>query len=94
VQDIFKRFEWLLGPVGAAKALHLLAPRLFPLWDNAIAKANGVRILGRGENAKRYCFFMTAMKEQIEALGGQKRIGRNPLKALDEFYYCKAKQWT
>jgi len=32
-------FENVLGPVGASKALHLLAPRLFPLWDSHIAKA-------------------------------------------------------
>ena len=30
---IFGDFETALGPVGAAKALHLLAPRFMPLWD-------------------------------------------------------------
>jgi hypothetical protein len=29
------------SPVGVAKALHLLAPGFFPLWDNAIAEAYG-----------------------------------------------------
>jgi len=28
--NLFRAFELVLGPVGAAKALHLLAPRLFP----------------------------------------------------------------
>jgi len=40
VTDLFKSFETVLGPVGAAKALHLIAPRFFPLWDDAIAKAH------------------------------------------------------
>lgn len=29
----FKAFEEILGPVGAAKCLHLLAPRFFPLVE-------------------------------------------------------------
>lgn len=33
--DLFRDFEQL-GPVGAAKALHLLAPNVFPLWDRAV----------------------------------------------------------
>jgi len=32
VAELFQGFEARLGPVGAAKALHLLAPRFFPLW--------------------------------------------------------------
>src|SRR5438876_8264540 len=36
--QLFDSFERVLGPVGAAKALHLLAPRLFPLWDRTIAE--------------------------------------------------------
>jgi len=31
VARIFRVFEEVLGPVGAAKCLHLLAPRFFPL---------------------------------------------------------------
>jgi hypothetical protein len=31
VMRVFSDFEALLGPVGAAKALHVLAPRFFPL---------------------------------------------------------------
>jgi hypothetical protein len=39
LSGLFTEFEDVLGPVGAAKALHLLAPRFFPLWDRAIAHA-------------------------------------------------------
>ena len=39
IKAIFTRFEEVLGPVGAAKSLHLLVPRFLPLWDRAIAYA-------------------------------------------------------
>jgi hypothetical protein len=43
VDRLFADFERLLGPVGAAKALHLMAPRLFPIWDRTIASAYSLR---------------------------------------------------
>jgi hypothetical protein len=33
LRTVFTGFEMALGPVGAAKALHLLAPCFMPLWD-------------------------------------------------------------
>ena len=36
-RQLFRAFENVLGKTGATKALHLLAPRFFPLWDAAIA---------------------------------------------------------
>ena len=38
IQKTFKDFTTVLGRVGAAKCLHLLAPTFFPLWDAAILK--------------------------------------------------------
>jgi hypothetical protein len=38
IKQVFVDFEEVLGPVGAAKCLHLLAPNFFPLWDRAIAR--------------------------------------------------------
>lgn len=94
VRHIFDAFEEVLGPVGAAKCLHLLAPRFFPLWDRAIAKAYDLPLGEIGRNADRYCRFMEIVKEQIQALGGGQAMGRNPLKAIDEFNYCKyTKGW-
>jgi hypothetical protein len=93
VRQMFKSFELVLGPVGAAKALHLLAPRFFALWDNAISVKYRVRLQARGWNADRYCRFMVITSKQVKSLGGEQAIGRNPLKALDEYNYCKAKGW-
>jgi hypothetical protein len=95
VEVIFQDFERVLGPVGAAKSIHLLAPRFFPLWDTAIAKAYKIYFGKRGENAARYGRFMAETKEQVEQLkkqieqfGGGSGIDDNPLKAIDEFNYC------
>jgi len=94
VVRIFEAFEKVLGPVGTAKCLHLLAPRFFPLWDRAIAEAYGLPLRQMGKNADRYRRFMELVKKQVQELGGEQAIGRNPLKAIDEYNYCKyTKQW-
>jgi len=94
VARIFRVFEEVLGPVGAAKCLHLLAPRFFPLWDRVIAEAYGLPLRQKGRNADRYCRFMGIVKGQVHNLGGNQTIGRNPLKAIDEYNYCKyTKGW-
>jgi len=94
IKQLFKAFEEVLGPVGAAKCLHLLAPRFFPIWDRAIAKAYGLSLRQKGRNADRYYHFMELVKEQVRNLGGEQAIGRNPLKAIDEYNYCKyTKRW-
>lgn len=94
IQRIFRDFEVVLGPVGAAKCLHLMAPCFFPLWDRAIAAAYGFHLRAIGKNAGSYWGFMRTTRKQIEGLGGERRIGRNPLKALDEYNYCRhTKHW-
>jgi hypothetical protein len=95
IEGLFADFEEVLGPVGAAKCLHLLAPRFFPLWDRAIVKAYGLSLGKRGQNAEQYLRFMRIAKLQCEILPGERAIGQIPLKALDEYNYCKyTKHWT
>lgn len=83
---LFSRFEDVLGPVGAAKSLHLLAPLFFPLWDRAIAKAYHVN-LDRG-TPDGYISFMRISKEQCRVLAEQGAPWPDLLKALDEYNYC------
>jgi hypothetical protein len=87
-RQLFEAFASVLGPVGAAKALHLLAPRYFPLWDAAIRKGYGANSSASRRDADCYLQFMEAVQRECEMLGGEGGIGRNPLKALDEFNYC------
>jgi hypothetical protein len=94
VKRTFREFELVLGPIGAAKCLHLFAPRFFPLWDNKIAVKYGVRLQGRGRNGERYWRFMEAVRHQWTSLGGEETLRGNPLKAIDEFNYCRhTKGW-
>ncbi len=94
IKIVFKGFEQVLGPVGASKSLHLLAPKFFPLWDRTIASNYGLALQARGWNAPGYCRFMEITKGQVNSLGGEEKLKRNPLKAIDEYNYCKAKGWT
>lgn len=94
VRDVFVDFETVLGPVGAAKALHLLAPSFLPLWDRPIAVAHGLPLGPAGTNGDRCVRMLNIAKEQCEMLGGSNAIGRNMLKALDEYNYCHfSKGW-
>ena len=93
VMSVFADFEALLGPVGAAKALHVLAPRFFPLWDRNIAADCGCRLVKSGANAPRYWDFMEITREEVVALGGEARCGEDVLKRLDELNYCHARGW-
>ncbi len=91
ILDIFEDFTRVLGRVGAAKCLHLLAPDLLPLWDAAILKGYG---LEKGEyrnrtDAERYIAFIRISKAQIENVGDFSSFTDNPLKSLDEYNYCR-----
>jgi hypothetical protein len=90
ISRLFHDFEVALGPVGAAKALHLLAPTFFPLWDQTIAhRAYGIYLKNIGLNADHYLKLMKLTKEQIAMLGGWDAFGdANPVKAIDEYNYC------
>lgn len=89
VDSIFEAFDEKLWPVGSAKALHLLAPSFFPIWDTKIRRGYGLGEARRGHNATRYWEFMQMVKDQCHQFGGDKKIRRNALKALDEFNYVK-----
>lgn len=94
VKRIFKSFENTLGPVGASKSLHLLAPQFFPLWDRAIAKAYGISMKKAGENAELYVMFMHSIKKQCTTLYHKGAFDSMLLKSIDEYNYCKyTKGW-
>lgn len=93
VQTLFKDFETVLGPVGAAKALHLLAPMFFPLWDRTIAQKYGVPLDGTYTKSRNYRSFTLTSKQQSYDLIAEGYTG-NPLKAIDEWNYCHlSKGW-
>jgi hypothetical protein len=93
VAAAFAAFESVLGPVGAAKALHLLAPAFLPLWDRKIAAEYGCR-LRPGDNSDRYLKFVLIAQAQANQITAQGASSGNILKALDEYNYCRfARGW-
>lgn len=82
VSELFDRFRDRLGPVGTAKALHVLAPGFFPLWDNSIAKAHGLSVDEVG-----YYQLMLHRKKQVASLPPGLTDRVSPLKLLDERDY-------
>lgn len=96
VKDLFIPFEKLLGPVGTAKALHILAPDFFSLWDNPIAIAYGLRLhtVESKDNGARYFTFMRCQQEQSHQIGNRIPQGITVLKAIDEYNYARfTKGW-
>jgi hypothetical protein len=94
VEALFDSFEQVLGPVGAVKSLHLLAPRFFPLWDREIAKRYRCELCKVGANGAHYMAFFLLTLQQVRAL--LPALGNEPdlLKRIDEFNYCKyTKGW-
>jgi hypothetical protein len=76
--------------VAVAKALHLLAPGFFPLWDDKIAKAYNCHY--------DYIPFMQEMKKLAQILDPEvdaESTGKTLLKLIDEYNYAKfTKQWV
>jgi len=51
-----RKVDGVESPVSAGKALHLLAPNFFPLWDQYIAPAYDCPYMGRTGKRGVYCF--------------------------------------
>jgi hypothetical protein len=81
-------------PVGVAKALHLLGPAYFPLWDEKIARAYDCYYTK--DAAGCYLAFFRIAKETAEALASHVQVGSKSLiKLIDEYNYAKyTKGWV
>lgn len=81
------------SPVAVAKALHLLAPEFFPLWDNKIARAYGCAYSSNA--AKKYLVFFGKSKNMAEKLQSSvnpSALGKTLLKLIDEYNYARYTQ--
>ncbi|MHA1280828.1 MAG: hypothetical protein ACTSQ8_27110 [Candidatus Helarchaeota archaeon] len=84
-------------PVGVAKLLHIFAPDYFPLIDNPIAEATGLkkRTSGYGERltVDKYLKWMKSLKRWIELYDNkkiteiEKQYNESILKLIDEGFY-------
>jgi len=76
--------------VAVGKALHLLAPRFFPLWDDRISKGYGCYYgFGRAPDAQ-YFRFCRVTAEVAGKVGGYGVCPQESLlKAIDMYNYSK-----
>ena len=81
------------SPVSVSKALHLLAPDFFPLWDDKISKAYGCYYNQNPD--KQYIKFCNIMKEIVISMKTHKfEQKKSALKLIDEYNYSKfTKSW-
>ncbi|MBA7493138.1 hypothetical protein ES702_03693 [subsurface metagenome] len=81
------------SPVAVAKALHLLAPNFFPIWDHRIAKA--YRCYYDKYPAEQYILFCKIMKViAVKIKGYIASTEKSILKLIDEYNYSKyTKVW-
>lgn len=82
------------SPVSVAKALHILCPDFFPLWDESIAKKYGCYYSYEPEI--KYLNFSNLIKEFARVVKEYKGYpkGRTLIKLIDEYNYSKyTKEW-
>jgi hypothetical protein len=87
------------SPVSAAKALHLLAPNFFPLWDQYIAPAYGCPYWKPEVASVAYLAFTRRIKQIATQLDAELQHGKETLpewfpkktflKRIDEYNYRK-----
>jgi hypothetical protein len=82
------------SPVATAKALHVLAPSFFPLWDDRIARAYSHDY--HGTPAETYVSFCSAIKTVAAKVSEYEGLPDKPtLKLIDEYNYAKyTKGWV
>lgn len=86
------------SPVSTGKALHLLAPNFFPLWDQYIAPAYGCPYSGELAGVAYIAFMRKTRSLAVQLTaelaadeGPRKRwlLGKTLLKRIDEFNYMQ-----
>jgi hypothetical protein len=81
------------SPVATAKALHLLAPNFFPIWDEEIAKAYHCKYSSEPEmQYLKFCYLIKKMASEVS--GYKIKSNKNLLKLIDQYNYSKyTKEW-
>jgi hypothetical protein len=84
--------EETYSPVSVAKALHLLCPNFFPLWDDKIAIGYGCRWYNSILSFDKYWKFIGITASQVNKLESERRAERHKiqpgtLKLVDEYNY-------
>ena len=94
IEKIFDAFRKECGQTGASKALSLLNPGLFVMWDTGIREElRGTHIygIGNGEDGKKYVRFLKGVQRIIRDNDLVSRLpkGSNIAKKFDEYNYVR-----
>ncbi len=95
IEHVFDKFKNLFGQTGASKALSLLNPELFVMWDTEIRRQLKKRklILGimNGEKGEYYVIFLKGIQKIIEEYRIPENLPQNSViaKKVDEYNYVK-----
>ncbi|RLI77629.1 hypothetical protein DRP05_09555 [Archaeoglobales archaeon] len=61
IKTLYRKFSEVFGATGASKALHLLLPNLFVMWDDSIRKNYQVVV----PNENEYLNFLKTVKDEL-----------------------------
>jgi len=94
IREVFEKFRSLLGQTGASKALSLLNPQLFVMWDTAIRKRlNRELIPGirNGESGEYYVIFLKGIQKIIKEYRIAEKLPQDSViaKKVDEYNYVR-----
>jgi len=94
IERVFDQFRNLFGQTGATKALSLLNPALFVMWDTAIRKRLKKELIPgimNGERGKYYIIFLKDIQKIIEEYRIADKLAKNSVvaKKVDEYHYVR-----
>ena len=93
IEEVYKEFKNLMGQTGASKALSLLNPKLFVMWDTKIRRflKEFIKNIENGEKPEHYYNFLLGIKKIILEFNLQEKIPQNSIiaKKIDEYHYVE-----
>jgi len=94
IKIIFCEFKKVMGQTGASKALSLLNPRLFVMWDTEIRKRLRKELIPgieNGEKPQHYILFLRGIRKIISKYRLKEQLPEEAIlaKKVDEYNYVK-----
>jgi len=94
IEKVFDSFKTLFGQTGASKALSLLNPNLFVMWDTNIRKELNKELIPKinnGKSSKHYITYLEGIRKIIDEYNIATNLppGSIVAKKIDEYNYVK-----
>lgn len=94
IQKVFSSFCREFDQTGAAKALSLLNPPLFVMWDTAIrqrVRRELIRGIDNGQTGEQYLLFVESLRQYSLQYNFQQRLAPGAIlaKKIDEYHYVE-----